>query len=363
MKKIKLSIEGLNQKYGEKKILKNIDLEIYEGETVVILGSSGCGKTSLLKSIAGLIPIDNGKIYLDDRAIETLPPQERRATMIFQNYALFPHMSVRENLEYGLKVKRMGKEEIFRKTGEILNLLKLEGLDDRPVGQLSGGQQQRVAIGRALIVEPSVLLFDEPLSNLDENLRKSMRRDIKQILRNGNCTSLYVTHDQNEAIAMADRVVVMKDGEIEQISPPSVLYSKPVNENVARFLGFRNIFPAEIQGRKIYLADRQIIPSPHLPGQAVLILIRPEEIAFLGEDESDKIIFKNQILFTGVVTDVELLIAIISYTVATELGEIHVSVLNRSGTESPEIGDEVILAVNPAAFHYFPDQHREDRTL
>ena len=341
MKNIKLSIKNLNQRYDGKRILNNISLDIFAGETVVILGSSGCGKTSLLKSVAGLIPIESGTMLLDGRAIESLPPQQRNAIMIFQNYALFPHMSVRKNLEYGLKIKKTGKDRIRKKTAEIIGMLRLEGLEDRPVANLSGGQQQRVAIGRALIVEPSVLLFDEPLSNLDENLRKNMRREIKRILREARCTSLYVTHDQNEAIAMADRVVVMKDGNIEQIAAPDVLYYKPANEHVAGFLGFRNIFSADS------LSSYTPLKKPDS-----LVLIRPEEIRIINGEDSKRVQGENEIFIPGTVNETELLVSTRSYTVSTELGEVNVLVMNRASLPLLSAGDQVQLVINPDSFHY-----------
>ena len=353
MKTVKLSIKDLNQRYDGKRVLKNFNLDLFEGETVVILGSSGCGKTSLLKSIAGLIPIESGAISLDGTSIDSLPPQERRATMVFQNYALFPHMSVRENLAYGLKIKHRDKDRVIGKTEEIVSLLKLDGLEDRPVANLSGGQQQRVAIGRALIVEPSVLLFDEPLSNLDENLRKNMRHEIKRILREAHCTSLYVTHDQNEAISMADRVVVMRDGEIEQIETPDVLYSKPVNEKVARFLGYRNIFPVDVRGGKCFLAGHEILLSSLPSSQGLRVLIRPEEIRILKRnDYEEEALGENETALPGIVTESELRISIRSYMVSTNMGEINVFLLSRMGNDTFSSGDPVVLVINSNTFHY-----------
>ena len=267
-------------------------------------------------------------------------------------------MSVRENLEYGLKIRHKRKVLIRQKSQKILSLLELEGLEDRPIANLSGGQQQRVAIGRALIVEPSVLLFDEPLSNLDENLRKGMRREIKQILRRANSTSLYVTHDQNEAISMADRVVVMNNGEIEQIDTPEVLYSRPVNEEVARFLGFRNIFTAEIRDRKIFFARREIPLSLPLHGQSVRLLIRPEEIRILRQEKTAKPPDEHEIFLSGIVTDAELLISLRSYIVATELGEVNVFVLNQFENNPLSVGDKVVLIINSKTFHYLKEHDK-----
>ncbi len=370
MKNIKLSIKNLNQNYGEKPILREINLDIREGETVVILGSSGCGKTTLLKAVAGLVQVESGSIRLDGRQVENLPPQDRRATMIFQNYALFPHMTVRENLEYGLKIKHESGESILKKRSEVVRILHLEGLEERPVSRLSGGQQQRVAIGRALIVEPSVLLFDEPLSNLDENLRKSMRREIKRILRELGSTSLYVTHDQNEAIAMADRVVVMAGGRIEQIDTPEVLYAQPASEEVARFLGFRNIFPAEFREGELFLGDQaeglrvqtQVSGIQGKEERSYKVLIRPEEIRLVRETGSDgqdrdasHAKEKGMLVLKGSVTERELQIGIRTYTLSTDLGSINVNTLNHSGEEQYERGDDLLLVINPESFHFMED--------
>ena len=358
MKKVMLSIRNLTQSYGEKKILKGLSLDIFEGETVVILGSSGCGKTSLLKAVAGLIPIEEGAILLDGTAIDALPPQERRAAMIFQNYALFPHMSVIENLEYGLKIKGIKKQEMRKSALELLTLLKMDGLEDRAVSELSGGQQQRVAIGRAMIVEPAVMLFDEPLSNLDENLRKSMRQDIKRILRSGNRTSLYVTHDQVEAMAMADRIIVMNHGEIEQIALPGELYRKPRNEYVARFLGFRNIFEVEKREGRIRLFGHSIelpVRSDFLRGSTQRLLIRPEDIEMDGQDSGAEPSHENLIILRGVVKDTEFQISLRSFLVATDYGNLYVNRLNRSVNREPDPGDEVFLSINTNCFHYFED--------
>lgn len=358
MKKVKLSIRNLVQSYGEKKILKGLSLDISEGETVVILGASGCGKTSLLKAIAGLIPIESGSVLLDERAIESLPPQDRRAAMIFQNYALFPHMSVIENLEYGLKIKGMKKDVIRRRAMELLALFKMKGLEDRAVSDLSGGQQQRVAIGRAMIVEPAVMLFDEPLSNLDENLRQSMRLDIRKILRSGNRTSLYVTHDQEEAMAMADRIVVMNGGGIEQIASPGELYCRPENEYVARFLGFRNIIDAEKERDRIKVLGRSIgIPSSLRSGGkgALRVLIRSEDIEMAGKGSLSGTRPEDSILLRGVVEETELGISIRSFLVATEYGTLHVSDLNRSRVTSPEPGEELSLSIAVDALHFLKE--------
>jgi len=345
MKKVKLSIKNLRQRYGGDPVLKDFSLDVFEGETLVVLGPSGCGKTSLLKSIAGLVPVDGGELLLDGRHVEILPPQERKTAMIFQNYALFPHMTVGENLEYGLTVKGRKIENRNGKVRDILSLLKLEGLEDRPVTELSGGQQQRVAIGRDMIIEPSVLLFDEPLSNLDENLRKQMRKEIRNILREANVTSLYVTHDQNEAMAMADRIVVMKEGAVEQIAPPSELYYRPKSEYVARFLGYRNIFPGEWRGDRFFVFGEEVSPEESGRFSGRSLLIRSEDIQIERHDDGERAV-------KGTIRDVEIQTSTIRYKIETERGDFDASRLNRRGDEILTEGEVVFLSFNRENFHF-----------
>ncbi|MBN2657380.1 MAG: ABC transporter ATP-binding protein [Spirochaetales bacterium] len=344
MKKIKLSIKNLEQSYGGIPVLKGISLDIYEGETLVVLGPSGCGKTSLLKSVAGLIPVEGGELVLDGRNVALLPPQERKTAMIFQNYALFPHMTVGENLEYGLKVKGRKEGRNREKIRDTLALFKLEGLEDRPVTELSGGQQQRVAIGRAMIIGPSVLLFDEPLSNLDENLRKQMRNEIRSLLRQANVTSLYVTHDQNEALAMADRIVIMREGGIEQISAPAELHYRPASEYVARFLGYGNLFSGERRNGRFFLFGKEISSAPE-SGKFHTVLIRPEDIGIAADGDSDETL-------AGTVADIEIQSSIIRYRVKTDFGDFDVSMLNSRGGAFYSPNDSLYLRLKEETFHY-----------
>ncbi len=354
MKKVKLSISQLRQNYGGEPVLKGISLDIYEGETLVVLGPSGCGKTSLLKSIAGLVPVDGGTLLLDGANVEALPPQERKTAMIFQNYALFPHMTVEENLSYGLTVKGRKPENRSENIRNILRLLKLEGFENRPVTELSGGQQQRVAIGRAMIIGPSVLLFDEPLSNLDENLRKLMRREIRTILRDANVTSLYVTHDQNEALAMADRIVVMKEGVIEQIATPGELHFKPANTYVARFLGYGNIFTCEQRDGRFFLFGQEVPVSPGRGSDPVSVLIRPEDLELLAAGEPP------QGALSGTVTDVEIQSSVIRYKVKTAEAEFDVALLNCRDGAMLSPGHSVFLKVKSENFHILRSVERVD---
>lgn len=242
MKKVIVKLENFSKSYGNKKIIDNINLDIYEGEFLTFLGSSGCGKTTILRSISGLDYPTNGKIYIDGLDATNLEPQKREVNTIFQNYALFPLMTIEENIAFGLKMKKVPKNEIKKRVKEMLELVHLEGYEMRKPKDLSGGEQQRVSIVRGLINKPKVLLLDEPLSALDLKLRKKMQIELKQLQKKLGITFIYVTHDQEEALSMSDRIVVLKDGNIEQIGTPVEVYEKPNSLYVADFLGEANVF-------------------------------------------------------------------------------------------------------------------------
>lgn len=225
----------------------NISLEIKSGEFLTLLGPSGCGKTTTLRMIAGFEIPTSGEIFIGDDMVNSLTPDKRDTAMVFQSYALFPHLNIYENIAYGLKLKRLTKGEIDNKVKNILELIGLSGLEKRAPNQLSGGQQQRVALARAIVMEPSVLLFDEPLSNLDAKLRVYMRSEIRRIQKEVGITSIYVTHDQSEAMSMSDRVVVMNKGIIEQVGTPNEIYNEPATEFVADFIGVANILDCKIE--------------------------------------------------------------------------------------------------------------------
>ena len=232
-----ISIKGVSKQYGDVPVLRGIDLEIRDGEFIVLVGPSGCGKSTLLRLIAGLEEITTGEIRVDDRVINELAPKERDLAMVFQSYALYPHMTVRENLRFGLSLRGIAKERIDMLVQRVSEKLGLADLLERKPRQLSGGQRQRVAMGRAIVREPKAFLFDEPLSNLDARLREQMRYEIRRLYHELRTTSIYVTHDQVEAMTMADRIVVMNDGIAQQIGPPRELYDDPANLFVAGFIG------------------------------------------------------------------------------------------------------------------------------
>lgn len=252
-------LENITHYYDDNLVLDNVSLKAEHGELVALLGPSGCGKTTLLKIIAGLIPIKEGKIHFGESDVSNLDPRKRNAVMVFQNYALFPHLTVEKNIDYGLRVRKTPSDDRKKRVEEIMATVKLKGLKDRKISELSGGQQQRVALARALVVRPDVLLFDEPLSNLDEKLRISMRQEIRRILKEADTTGIYVTHDQEEAMSIADKIAVMEKGVIKQIGSPKEVYENPSNRFVAEFMGKCNFF--DINGSTFILRPNSLVIS------------------------------------------------------------------------------------------------------
>jgi multiple sugar transport system ATP-binding protein len=233
----KVEFRNLQKSYGELQVIQDVSLDIADGEFVTLVGPSGCGKSTLLRMLAGLEPITGGTIQIGDRIVNDTAPKQRDVAMVFQNYALYPHMNVRDNMSFSLRLKKVDKAEIDEKVGRAAEILGLEPLLDRLPRQLSGGQRQRVAMGRAIVRDPQVFLFDEPLSNLDAKLRVQMRAEIKELHQRLTTTTVYVTHDQIEAMTMADKIVVMRSGVVEQVGPPLELYDRPANMFVAGFIG------------------------------------------------------------------------------------------------------------------------------
>src|ERR1700688_2968914 len=248
-----LRLDNVSRRFGGVTALDGLNLTVARGEFIALLGPSGCGKSTALNCLAGLLPLTGGSIWLDERRIDELEPEDRGFGMVFQNYALFPHMSVRRNIGFGLVSQRRPKEEIGRRVEEALALGRLRDQADKLPGQLSGGQQQRVAIARAIVVEPPLVLMDEPLSNLDAKLRLEMRAEIRRIHTMLGCSTIYVTHDQEEALSLADRIMVMIDGLPRQIGTPEELYARPASADVAEFMGYRNLVPsaAEMAGGSV----------------------------------------------------------------------------------------------------------------
>ncbi|MDR6631852.1 putative spermidine/putrescine transport system ATP-binding protein [Phyllobacterium sp. 1468] len=243
-----IRLDRMSRAFGSHNALKDVSLSIRKGEFIALLGPSGCGKSTALNCIAGLLSTTGGGIFIDDKRIDTLKPEDRGFGMVFQNYALFPHMTVRQNIGFGLKMRGVAKAEMEKRVEEALNLVRLQGQGHKLPGQLSGGQQQRVAIARAIVIEPPLVLMDEPLSNLDAKLRLEMRAEIRRIHNQLGATTVYVTHDQDEALSLADRVVVLRDGEIRQVGAPSDLYERPDHLDVAEFMGYRNRLTGKVVG-------------------------------------------------------------------------------------------------------------------
>src|SRR3989454_2208032 len=269
--------------------LNELTLTVKRGEFICLLGPSGCGKSTALNCIAGLMQLSGGSIWLDDQRIDTLPPEKRGFGMVFQNYALFPHMTVAKNIGFGLKMRGISPAEMRPRIAHALKLVHLTGQEHRLPGQLSGGQQQRVAIARAIVIEPPLILMDEPLSNLDAKLRIETRAEIRRIHRELDRATIYVTHDQDEALSLADGIVVMKDGVVQQIGTPAEVYAHPANLHVARFMGYRNVLELDVareDGDRVALRRGDIgitgVRKQPLKDARAAVAIRPEEIS-VGE--------------------------------------------------------------------------------
>ena len=277
MKKI-VEIKNITKSFDGEVVLDNINLDIYDNEFITLLGPSGCGKTTLLRIIGGFETPDSGDVIFMGENINGLPPHKRNVNTVFQRYALFPHLNVFENVAFSLREKKVPKAEIQKAVTEMLSLVALKGFEKRAVTSLSGGQQQRVAIARALVKMPRVLLLDEPLSNLDARLRLQTREEIRRIQQETGITTIFVTHDQDEAMSISDMIVVMKDGVVQQIGAPQEVYDSPVNLFVATFLGTPpiNVLDGEVKGEKLYIGGAAVCDVPGVGDQPVSVGIRPE---------------------------------------------------------------------------------------
>jgi putative spermidine/putrescine transport system ATP-binding protein len=294
-----LDVLGLTVRYGAFTALGSVDLSVRAGEVLALLGPSGCGKTTLLRTVAGFVRQDAGQVLLDGRAVDDLPPNRRSVGIVFQNYALFPHMSVAENVAYGLRARRAPRERIAARVAELLEMVQMGAFRDRRPGQLSGGQQQRVALARALAIEPEVLLLDEPFAALDRSLRLDMQIEIKRLQRQLGLTAILVTHDQDEAMSVADRIAVMRRGAIEQLGAPVEVYDHPASLFVAGFIGTTNRLPCVVAGWendqvRLRLAGGAEIgvamqDRPPAAGTQMLLTIRPEQLALHAEPAEGRI--------------------------------------------------------------------------
>jgi putative spermidine/putrescine transport system ATP-binding protein len=285
-----LHLDHVQRAFGDTVALKGMDLTIKGGEFVALLGPSGCGKSTALNCLAGLLPLTGGRITLDGKRIDDLPPEKRGFGMVFQNYALFPHMSVRRNIGFGLSMRKTPKAELNRRVDEAVRLVQLEEHQHKFPAQLSGGQQQRVAIARAVVLEPPLVLMDEPLSNLDAALRLEMRTEIRRLHQSLGLTTVYVTHDQEEALALADRLVVLRLGEVQQVGSPEEVYAHPVNRYVAGFMGYRNMIPVTVTSQGGERATVRTTDGIDLVGikreeltEKAVAAVRPEDFAVVTE--------------------------------------------------------------------------------
>ena len=285
MRLASVELRGLTKRFGPLRVVDQVSLRIDHGQLICLLGPSGCGKTTTLRLIAGFLEPSDGEIHVGDRVVsskaKTLPPESRKMSMIFQSYALWPHMTVAENIVYGLRLRKMDRDSIAKKLGAILSTTKLEILAQRYPGELSGGQQQRVALARALIVEPETLLLDEPLSNLDANLREEMRFEIRRLHDEYRYTTVYVTHDQSEAMTTADLIAVMNAGKIDQLGTPEQIYARPESEFVARFIGASNVIKGVARDDNHIAfagATLQVVGAKLKAGQDAAVAIRQHDI-------------------------------------------------------------------------------------
>jgi len=287
-------LDKMSRAFGNHIALKDISLNVERGEFIALLGPSGCGKSTALNCIAGLLATTGGGIYLDERRIDLLKPEERGFGMVFQNYALFPHMNVRQNIGFGLKMRKLAKNDIERRVKEAIAMVQLGGQEHKLPGQLSGGQQQRVAIARAIVVEPALVLMDEPLSNLDAKLRLEMRVEIRRIHNQLGATTIYVTHDQDEALSLADRIVVLKDGEIRQVGVPTALYERPEHLDVAEFMGYRNRLIGKVVAVDGDMATlevgesllRGLVRHKLQKGEKAALVARPDDVSLVTNASS-----------------------------------------------------------------------------
>ncbi|MFK8036099.1 MAG: ABC transporter ATP-binding protein [Hyphomicrobiales bacterium] len=340
-----VSIKNLVKAYGKTEVLHGIDLNVADGEFVVLVGPSGCGKSTTLRMIAGLEEVTGGEISIGGRIVNNMEPKERNIAMVFQNYAIYPHMSVRKNIGFGLRTSKASKAEKAARINEVAEILSMTELLDRRPNELSGGQRQRVAIGRAMVRDPAAFLFDEPLSNLDAQLRQQMRLEIKKLHQRVGNTIIFVTHDQVEAMTMADRIVIMKDGHIQQVGTPFEVFHKPANTFVAQFIGApsMNMIDGIISNGKVHLKDGIQVPLSEQVKVA-------EADVTLGLRPDDLLVTNEKGLFEGKVNVLEPLGTETLVYVSVGGQEL---IAKASGRTPPELGASVNLSVDPDNMHMF----------
>ena len=338
-----LALRDLSKTYDKTEVLHSINLEVKDGEFIVFVGPSGCGKSTTLRMIAGLEEVTSGTVEIGGRVVNNLEPKDRDIAMVFQNYAIYPHMSVRKNIAFGLRTSKMTRPQKQARIEEVANILGMTEYLDRKPNQLSGGQRQRVAIGRAMVRDPAVFLFDEPLSNLDAQLRTQMRLEIKKLHRRVGSTIVFVTHDQVEAMTMADRIVIMKDGDIQQIGTPAEVYHTPANTFVAQFIGAPSMNLLEGRGTATGVRlwnDIDLATEIRAEGKAVITGVRPEDLH----------VVETGGVLSGVVSVAEPLGAETLVYVDVDGHEI---IASASGRTPPEAGDHIRLDLDVENLHLF----------
>ena len=342
MSKHLIDLVDIRKTYGEDDALKNITLYIRDGEFLTLLGPSGCGKTTMLRLIAGFTMPTEGKILINGKDVSAVPPFKRRVNTVFQKYALFPHLNVYDNVAFGLKIQKLSAQEIDTRVNEMLELVNLKGYGKRWIDQLSGGQQQRVAIARALVNRPQVLLLDEPLGGLDSKLRKGMQIELKKMQQRLGITFIFVTHDQEEALTMSDTIVVMNEGQIQQIGTPTDIYNEPKNVFVAKFIGESNILPG-IMKKDLLVnfmgRDFECVDSGFMKNEPVDVVVRPEDIDMVSDADADAHLHGKvkSVLFMGV-----------HYEFLVECGSVTLTI---HSTDYVAPGSDVGIIILPDAIH------------
>ena len=337
-----LTLKALSKSYGETQVLHGIDLDVADGEFIVFVGPSGCGKSTTLRMIAGLEEVSGGEISIDGRVVNHLEPKDRDIAMVFQNYAIYPHMSVKKNIAFGLRSSNMSKPDKEARIAEVAGILDMTDLLERKPSQLSGGQRQRVAIGRAMVRDPAVFLFDEPLSNLDAQLRTQMRLEIKKLHQRVGNTIIFVTHDQVEAMTMADRIVIMKDGHIQQIGTPDEVYHRPDTTFVGQFIGApsMNMLAAELTDGVLKIEGGTEIKLAHEATGKVLLGVRPDDLRAGAEP----VLIEGQVMLREPLGPDTLIY------LETPAGEV---IARASGRHPPQLGDVVSLGADEDCLHLF----------
>lgn len=357
-----IKIQKVSKLFGDAKAIDNVDITIEQGEFFTLLGPSGCGKTTLLRTLAGFYQQDDGDLYFDKTNINRLPAHKRNIGMVFQNYAIFPHMTVFENVAYGLKARKVNKEQIEIRVTEALDMVELTHLKDRSPSQLSGGQQQRVALARAIVIHPGLLLMDEPLSNLDAKLRVKMREDIRHLQKSLNITTIYVTHDQEEALAVSDRIAVMKDGKVQQIGKPYEIYLTPSNKFVASFIGNTNFLKGyvseakEMDITKVSVEGIEVsrVFNREYSGD-VIYSIRPEQVKLTDIKNADPVETIN-----GKIKEASFLGQTVTYKIELDSGtiiDVHEYAVSFHSLRSE--GDIVAVDLNPEQSVVFDESGEE----